>query len=118
PFTVEEAPAFWLGMDTLCAVDRELRTVDTLLAEAGRPRLPARGVACGGAPGRAGARRAGRRESDPARVLPAGRGVDAGGHAGARDGHPVARGAARRDAARRERRVDAAARARAERGER
>ncbi len=45
PFTVEEAPAFWLGMDTLAAVDRELRLVDTLLAETGRPRLAARGVA-------------------------------------------------------------------------
>lgn len=45
PFTVEEAPSFWLGMDTLVAVDRELRIVDTLLAEAGRPRLAARGVA-------------------------------------------------------------------------
>jgi len=45
PFTVEEAPAFWLGMDTLAAIDRELRIVDTLLAEAGRPRLAARGVA-------------------------------------------------------------------------
>ncbi|UQA59384.1 ATP-binding protein [Polyangium aurulentum] len=52
PFTVEEAPAFWLGMDTLAAVDRELRQVDTLLAETGRPRLAARGVAGVEDPGR------------------------------------------------------------------
>ena len=52
PFTVEEAPSFWLGMDTLLAVDRELRQVDTLLAETGRPRLAARGVAGVEDPGR------------------------------------------------------------------
>lgn len=45
PFAVEDAPSFWLGMDTLLAVDRELRQADTLLAETGRPRLAARGVA-------------------------------------------------------------------------
>lgn len=44
-FSVEEASSFWLGMDTLLAVDRELRQVDLLLAETGRPRLVARGVA-------------------------------------------------------------------------
>jgi hypothetical protein len=52
PFTVDEAPAFWLGMDTLDVVDRELRQVDTLLAETGRPRFSARGVAGVEDPGR------------------------------------------------------------------
>jgi hypothetical protein len=45
PFPQEEASAWWLCLDTLSMVDRELRQVDALLADVGRPRLAARGVA-------------------------------------------------------------------------
>jgi hypothetical protein len=44
-FTIEDAPAWWLCFDTLQMVDRELKQVDALLADSGRSRFSARGVA-------------------------------------------------------------------------
>ncbi|ARO88512.1 ATP-binding protein [Nitrosospira lacus] len=44
-FSVEEASAWWACFDALKVVDRELRQVDSLLADTNRPRLSARGVA-------------------------------------------------------------------------
>ncbi len=44
-FTTDEAEAWWLCFDTLQTIDRELRAVDALLADSGRERLKARGVA-------------------------------------------------------------------------
>lgn len=43
-FSIEEASAWWTCFDTLQVVDRELRQVDSLLADTNRPRLTARGV--------------------------------------------------------------------------
>lgn len=43
-FSVEEAPAWWTCLDALRVVDRELRQVDSLLADTKKPRLAARGV--------------------------------------------------------------------------
>jgi hypothetical protein len=45
PFPPEDADAWWLCRETLQLVDRELRQVDALLGDLGRPRLAARGVA-------------------------------------------------------------------------
>jgi hypothetical protein len=45
PFRLNDAPAWWLCLDTLKMIDGELRHVDTLLADTGRRRLQARGVA-------------------------------------------------------------------------
>jgi hypothetical protein len=44
-FPLDEAPAWWLCLDTLRMVDRELQQVDSLLADLKRPRLAAHGVA-------------------------------------------------------------------------
>lgn len=44
-FPAEEAAAWWLCYETLSMVDRELRRVDALLSDLGRPRLAARSVA-------------------------------------------------------------------------
>ncbi len=44
-FPEEEAPAWWLCLDALTLVDRELRQVDALLVELKRTRLAAQGVA-------------------------------------------------------------------------
>ena len=43
-FSLEEASAWWTCFDALQVVDRELRKVDSLLADTNRPRLAARGV--------------------------------------------------------------------------
>ncbi len=43
-FSVDDVEAWWLCYDTLRMVDRELRQVDSLLADTRRPRLAARGV--------------------------------------------------------------------------
>ena len=45
PFTIEDANAWWLCYDTLTAIDLELQKVDSVLADAGRERLAAGGVA-------------------------------------------------------------------------
>ncbi|ALG08976.1 ATP-binding protein [Kibdelosporangium phytohabitans] len=45
PFTQDEHDAWWLCYDALSMVDRELRAVDAVLADAGRRRLAARSVA-------------------------------------------------------------------------
>jgi len=52
PFELEDAPAWWLCYEALRMIDRELRQVDALLADAGRPRFPVRGVAGADDPGR------------------------------------------------------------------
>jgi hypothetical protein len=44
PFNVDEIDAWWAAYDWLRMVDRELWTVDSLLADTGRPRLKAKGV--------------------------------------------------------------------------
>lgn len=44
PFNRAEADAWWLAYDTLCGVDRELKTVDVLLQSRGREALRARRV--------------------------------------------------------------------------
>lgn len=44
-FSLEEAPSWWLCLDSLRALDKELRQVDALLADTNRSRLTARGVA-------------------------------------------------------------------------
>lgn len=44
PFPMEASAAWWLCLDTLGMVDRELRQVDALLADTGRPRFAARSV--------------------------------------------------------------------------
>lgn len=44
PFDSDEAEAWWLCADTLGMVDREFRSVDSLLADRGQPRLAVRGV--------------------------------------------------------------------------
>jgi hypothetical protein len=51
-FSIEDAPAWWLCFDTLQMVDRELKEVDALLADSGRDRFLARGVAGAEEPGR------------------------------------------------------------------
>jgi hypothetical protein len=43
-FSVDEASAWWTCFEALQVVDRELRQVDSLLADTKRPRLTARGV--------------------------------------------------------------------------
>lgn len=45
PFGREDAAAWWLALDYLRAVDRELKSVDSLLHDLGRTRLAARAVA-------------------------------------------------------------------------
>ena len=45
PFPIEDASSWWFCFDALRSADQELREVDTLLADADRPRLAARGVA-------------------------------------------------------------------------
>jgi hypothetical protein len=45
PLSIKDAAAWWLCFDTLTAVDDELRATDSMLADEGRPRLAARGVA-------------------------------------------------------------------------
>ena len=45
PFSAEDSEAWWLCIDTLRMVDRELHMVDVLLADARRPRFAARSVA-------------------------------------------------------------------------
>ncbi|MGK3981491.1 hypothetical protein WMF37_11725 [Sorangium sp. So ce291] len=45
PFLLPDAPAWWLCLETLQMVDRELRHVDALLADTRRQRLEARAVA-------------------------------------------------------------------------
>ena len=45
PFSAEDSEAWWLCIDTLRMVDRELRVVDVLLADTGRPRFVTRSVA-------------------------------------------------------------------------
>jgi hypothetical protein len=44
-FPIAEADAWWLCVDTIQMIDRELRQVDALLADTQRPRLEARSVA-------------------------------------------------------------------------
>lgn len=44
PFPLEAASAWWLCLDTLKMIDGELRQVDALLSDLGRPRLAARSV--------------------------------------------------------------------------
>lgn len=44
PFKIDEFDAWWVCHDWLRMVDRELWTVDALLADTGRPRLAAKGV--------------------------------------------------------------------------
>lgn len=44
PFKIDEFDAWWICHDWLRIVDRELWTVDALLADTGRPRLAAKGV--------------------------------------------------------------------------
>lgn len=43
-FTIEEMDSWWLCFETLQMIDRELRNVDSLLADTKRQRLAARGV--------------------------------------------------------------------------
>lgn len=45
PFTAEEAPAWWVGVEALRSIDGELRAIDALLQAASRSRLAARRVA-------------------------------------------------------------------------
>jgi hypothetical protein len=45
PFEPHDSDAWWLAMDYLRGVDRELKKVDALLHDLGRPRLAARAVA-------------------------------------------------------------------------
>ncbi len=52
PFKIEESDAWWIALDWLRLVDRELWMVDDLLADIGRPRLVARGVWNVDSPGR------------------------------------------------------------------
>jgi len=51
-FPIDEAPAWWACFDALQVVDRELRQVDSLLADTNRPRLAARGVSYADSPQR------------------------------------------------------------------
>nr|WP_319564593.1 hypothetical protein [uncultured Rhodoferax sp.] len=44
-FSIKEVAAWWTCYDTLAMIDKELRSVDALLADTGRVRLAARGVA-------------------------------------------------------------------------
>lgn len=44
-FTASESPAWWLCMDTLSAIDRELRAVDSMLADRKMTRFAAKRVA-------------------------------------------------------------------------
>jgi hypothetical protein len=44
-FSIKEVAAWWTCYDTLTMIDKELRSVDALLADTGRVRLAARGVA-------------------------------------------------------------------------
>lgn len=45
PFSLEDAPAWWLCLETLQMIDRELRQTDALMADTHIPRFDARGVA-------------------------------------------------------------------------
>ncbi|MFG2465206.1 ATP-binding protein [Streptomyces canus] len=45
PFLPEDAPSWWLALDYLRGIDRELKAVDALLHDLGRGRLAARAVA-------------------------------------------------------------------------
>lgn len=44
-FTIEEIDAWWLAFDTLKMVSHEIRSVDSILADLGRPRFQVRSVA-------------------------------------------------------------------------
>jgi hypothetical protein len=52
PFAPDEAEAWWLCRDTLAVVDDELRAIDAILDELGRPRLAARSVVAADEPAR------------------------------------------------------------------
>src|ERR1035437_8346168 len=52
PFTANEVSAWWLCFDSLTSIDKELRGIDSLLSDLGRPSLGARGVAFIDAPQR------------------------------------------------------------------
>jgi hypothetical protein len=52
PFDQKDASAWWLALDYLRQVDSELKKVDALLYDLGRPRLAARAVASVESPGR------------------------------------------------------------------
>jgi hypothetical protein len=45
PFTLDESDAWWLCYETLSSVNNELTSVDSILADLGKPRLSARSVA-------------------------------------------------------------------------
>ena len=45
PFSSEQAEAWWLCFDTLCMADKELRQIDSLLADLKRPQFGARSIA-------------------------------------------------------------------------
>ncbi|SNY60934.1 HD domain-containing protein [Paractinoplanes atraurantiacus] len=51
-FTGSEAPSWWLAYDIIKMIDTELRRVDALLADLGRPRFPVRSVAGADSPER------------------------------------------------------------------
>lgn len=52
PFSRDEAPAWWLAWDTVQTINTELRKVDALCADLGRPRFPVRSVAGADSPER------------------------------------------------------------------
>lgn len=52
PFSRDEAPAWWLAWDTIQTINSELRKVDALCADLGRPRFPVRSVAGADSPER------------------------------------------------------------------
>ncbi|XVV16143.1 HD domain-containing protein [Actinoplanes sp. CA-131856] len=51
-FTGSEAPSWWLAYEMIKMIDRELRRVDALLADLGRPRFQVRSVAGADSPDR------------------------------------------------------------------
>lgn len=52
PFSRDDSPAWWLAWDTVQAINSELRTVDALCADLGRPRFQVRSVAGADSPER------------------------------------------------------------------
>jgi signal transduction histidine kinase len=52
PFGREEAAAWWLAYETITTIDNELRRVDALCADLGRPRFAVRSVAGADSPER------------------------------------------------------------------
>ncbi|WP_306214721.1 HD domain-containing protein [Actinoplanes sp. RD1] len=52
PFRREESNAWWLAQETIRSIDDELRRVDALCADLGRPRFPVRAVAGADSPQR------------------------------------------------------------------